>query len=350
MINYSLNVSFLGKALILQYCLHNLDEPQKGIQKKDLPKRILVYRDGVSEGSFPRVQAWEVQSIRKGYNDFAKERDLLDPDRSCGCTSGGCMFCGPLITFVACMSRNNVKIVPSKPGEGVKRNVHSGTCVDSTVIDNLTNLKLFDNDTKSIQEMKKRGYLYTEPDGSGYDFLLTAHGGGLGTSKPVHYRIILNENGVFRPNDTNKTATPLTKSKLEQATYEMSFQYSTATKVSIFLLFFSIVYLHNLQICIPLNLHPRLFAWFQLCIIVLVTLRLSSNTSTVRFLCNVLYFVDSFYSPTVFLDLKNEGMVEKVKMDDSGLEPIIGRDGAPKPRFVYVRKEVSASVNTHVEE
>jgi hypothetical protein len=54
-------------------------------------------------------------------------------------------------------------------------------------------------------------------------------GGGLGTSKPVQFRIILNENAVFRP---NSGGSPLTKELLEQATYEMSFQYSTATKVS----------------------------------------------------------------------------------------------------------------------
>lgn len=141
------------------------------------------------------------------------------------------MFNGPLITYIACMSRNNVKIVPSDRNAGEK-NVFSGTCVDEQVIDNLAGMSLHGNDRTSISDMQNRGYLYSEPEGSGYDFLLTAHGGLKGTSKPVQYRIILNENAVFRPNNPN--ATPLTKSKLEQATYEMSFQYSTATKVCIF--------------------------------------------------------------------------------------------------------------------
>ena len=49
-----------------------------------------------------------------------------------------------------------------------------------------------------------------------------------GTSKTVHYRTILNENAVYSP---SSRGTPLTKRKLEEMTYHMSFQYSTASKV-----------------------------------------------------------------------------------------------------------------------
>jgi len=211
------------------------------------PQRILVYRDGVSEGSFSRVQACEIQSIRNGYTQFVQELNGGEKavnQHSCGCKSG-CVFCGPLITFVACMSRNNAKIVPADDTDGIisrsgASNVHSGTCVDSTITDTMSNLNLTSANDDAVDavasktKMKESGLIYSEPDGKGYDFLLTAHGAGLGTSKPVHYRIILNENAVYRPQGP---ATPLTKDMLERATYEMSFQYSTATKVSIYVTF-----------------------------------------------------------------------------------------------------------------
>jgi hypothetical protein len=103
-------------------------------------------------------------------------------------------------------------------------NVHSGTCVDSEIIDSVDNLSLEQVDGNDVQHPAQ---LYSEPGGRSYDFLLIAHGSGKGTSKPVHYRMILNENtahvrGVGR--------SELTKEKLELATYAMSFQYSTATK------------------------------------------------------------------------------------------------------------------------
>ena len=132
-------------------------------------QRFLVYRDGVSEGSFPRVRNVEIRSIRDGYHDYVKEYNLdSEPDDY-----------GPLITFVACMSRNNIKIVPSNDRDGVRQNVFSGTCVDNTVVDNtiaenMANLQVCDGETKL--KMEQKGFLYSEPDGSGYDFLLTPHG------------------------------------------------------------------------------------------------------------------------------------------------------------------------------
>ena len=43
----------------------------------------------------------------------------------------------------------------------------------------------------------------------------------------MYYRVILNENAVWRPNDK---CSPLTKNKLQLCTYHQSFQYGTATK------------------------------------------------------------------------------------------------------------------------
>ena len=46
----------------------------------------------------------------------------------------------------------------------------------------------------------------------------------IGTSKPVYYRVLLNENYVA------KVGTPLTSDILQCVTYHMTFQYGTATK------------------------------------------------------------------------------------------------------------------------
>jgi hypothetical protein len=107
-------------------------------------------------------------------------------------------------------------------------NVHSGTCVDSEIIDSVDNLSLEQVDGNDVQHPAQ---LYSEPGGRGYDFLLIAHGSGKGTSKPVHYRMILNENAAHVPAHVRGVGgSKLTKEKLELATYAMSFQYSTATK------------------------------------------------------------------------------------------------------------------------
>ena len=62
-------------------------------------------------------------------------------------------------------------------------------------------------------------------------FLLTAHGGLKGTSKPVLYRTLLNENEMHRP--SSDAETPLTQEELQRLIYHMSFQYTTATKVNL---------------------------------------------------------------------------------------------------------------------
>jgi len=173
----------------------------------------LVYRDGVSDGSFTKLQNREIHSLRQAFKRFKQEMT--------GQASDEC----PPITFVVCMTKNKTKIVPANGplniGGKDNVNVNSGTCVDYQIMDKLIIRVTPDKETAP-------NMIYSEPDDKGYDFLLVAHGGIKGTSKTVHYRTILNENAVFRPSSSN--ASPLTKSTLELLTYQMSFQYSTASK------------------------------------------------------------------------------------------------------------------------
>lgn len=210
-------ISSLVQSLLVQFYLHN---------DQIYPTRLLVYRDGVNEGSFNRVRKYEIESIREGYLNFVQANKGSRPTCTNECRSG-CVFCCPPITLVACMTRSNVKIVPANPREGNKNNVWSGTCVDATLIDKVDSLSL-DNSPIDGKNAVMEPLLYSEPGGGGYDFLLTAQGGLKGTSKPVHYRIIWNENAVHHQRTGGSC---LSKEKLEFATYEMSYQYSTATKV-----------------------------------------------------------------------------------------------------------------------
>jgi len=183
----------LVKTLITQYRLYN---------NGYFPHRMLVYRDGVSEGSFARVRSLEIETIRNAFNEL----------------SGSI----PLITFAVCMTQHRVRVVPAEQRGGKDRNVPSGTCVDNTIMDINNRIKPDDDPKFKTEGLQKFNVSADE----GYDFLLTAQGGLKGTSKPIYYRVILNENAEYgRPNTT-----PLTKDRLELATYQMSFQYSTATK------------------------------------------------------------------------------------------------------------------------
>lgn len=194
----------LTKTLLIQYYLSG----------NKIPQRMIIYRDGVSDGSFSRVQSQEIQSIRNAFLKFKEE--IKGPS---GDSVANIHNCVP-ITFVVCQTRNNIKIVPDngEPGE----NVYSGTVVDRMIVD---------FNTLEVTQGESRGdfsdqLIYTEPNGDGFDFVMVAHGGGKGTSKTVHYRIILNENACWY----DSSSSPLTKERLQLLTYHMSYQYSTSAK------------------------------------------------------------------------------------------------------------------------
>ncbi len=179
---------------------------------------VKIFADGVADGSFTRVQTQEIQSIRNAFLKFKVEMKGGSSDGPAN------IFNTVPITFIVCHTKNNLKIVPKGGEEG--QNVWSGTVLDKIITDMQT-LEVTPA-PKDLKESPSGQLIYTEPDEKGYDFVLVAHGGRMGTSKTVHYRIILNENAVWR----TVNGKPLTKPVLELLTYHMSFQYSTASKVS----------------------------------------------------------------------------------------------------------------------
>jgi eukaryotic translation initiation factor 2C len=124
-------------------------QAEKKSQAAAPPKRIIFYRDGVSEGQFQQVL------------------DIELPRLKAACTQLGIK---PNITIIVVGKRHHVRFFPQSPNEADR----SGNCVAGTVVD------------------REVGHP-TE-----FDFYLQSHGGLLGTSRPAHYSVLYDENN-FSP-------------------------------------------------------------------------------------------------------------------------------------------------------
>ncbi|KAJ7879560.1 argonaute-like protein [Mycena olivaceomarginata] len=111
------------------------------------PKRIIFYRDGVSEGQFKHVLEQELPLIKKA------------------CAS---LKINPKITFIVVGKRHHVRFFPIN--ENDREADRSGNCKAGTVVD--------------------RDIVHPTE----FDFYLQAHGGLLGTSRPAHYSVLYDEN------------------------------------------------------------------------------------------------------------------------------------------------------------
>lgn len=134
------------------------------------PERVLVYRDGVSEGQFSAVLKNEVASLRAGCR-------RLDAKYN------------PKVTFVVVQKRHHARFFPMNP-QGADRsgNCHPGTCVDTTIVHPFE-----------------------------FDFYIQSHAGILGTSRPTHYQVLQDDN-MFSSDD------------LQSLTYNLCHLYARATR------------------------------------------------------------------------------------------------------------------------
>ncbi|KAG8885867.1 hypothetical protein FRB97_009029 [Tulasnella sp. 331] len=133
-----------------------------------LPKRIIMYRDGVSEGQFAHVIEHEIPKIKaacKAHNISAK------------------------LTFVVVGKRHHVRFFP----EGSAGSDRTGNCIAGTVVD------------QGISHPVE------------YDFYLQSHAGLLGTSRPAHYNVLLDENNMGPDH-------------LQQLTYTLCHVYARSTR------------------------------------------------------------------------------------------------------------------------
>ncbi|KAF9100443.1 argonaute 1 [Mortierella sp. GBA35] len=114
---------------------------------KNQPARILFYRDGVSEGQFAEVVRHEVGAIRSA------------------CRKLHATY-APKITFVVVQKRHHARFFPINRDQADR----SGNCQPGTVVD-----------TGIVHPFE-------------FDFYLQSHAGLLGTSRPAHYNVLVDEN------------------------------------------------------------------------------------------------------------------------------------------------------------
>uniref|UniRef100_A0A5K3FSX6 Piwi domain-containing protein n=1 Tax=Mesocestoides corti TaxID=53468 RepID=A0A5K3FSX6_MESCO len=112
-------------------------------KNRRLPTKLIFYRDGVSEGQFQTVLMEELLAIQK----------------ACYAVQQGYE---PGITFIVVQKRHHIRF---KPTDLKARNVNAGTVVDTQIT-------------------HKREH----------DFYLCSHEGIQGTSKPVHYHMLYDDN------------------------------------------------------------------------------------------------------------------------------------------------------------
>ncbi|XP_033125721.1 protein argonaute-2-like [Anneissia japonica] len=135
------------------------------------PKKIIMYRDGVSEGQFQQVLDHELIEIRKACMSLSENYK-------------------PGITFITVQKRHHTRLfcVNKQDECGRGRNVPAGTIVDKDI---------------------------THP--VNWDFFLCSHAGIQGTSRPAHYYVLWDDNNF-------------TQDQLEEFTNQMCYTYARCTR------------------------------------------------------------------------------------------------------------------------
>ncbi|THG05235.1 protein argonaute 2-like [Camellia sinensis] len=132
------------------------------------PKKIVVFRDGVSEGQFDMVLNEELLDLKNAIYEGNYR---------------------PTITLVVAQKRHQTRLfLENERDGGASGNVPPGTVVDTTIVHPFE-----------------------------FDFYLCSHYGNLGTSKPTHYYCLFDEN-------------KFTSDKLQKLIYHLCYTFARCTK------------------------------------------------------------------------------------------------------------------------
>ncbi|GJN92536.1 hypothetical protein Rhopal_005566-T1 [Rhodotorula paludigena] len=136
-----------------------------------LPERLIMLRDGISEGQFPQVIATEVAAIRLACEHFG-------PDYK------------PALTFITCGKRHKISLFPKERvnADAKTGNVRSGTTVDTEIVSPFT-----------------------------FDWYTQSHASLLGTGRSSHYTVLLDDSGF-------------SADQLQQLVFNLCFTYARATR------------------------------------------------------------------------------------------------------------------------
>ncbi|KIJ60908.1 hypothetical protein HYDPIDRAFT_31786 [Hydnomerulius pinastri MD-312] len=145
----------------------------KSRNKGNLPDRVILYRDGVSESQHAQVRQYELPQMLKAFTKFNK------PDAPYN----------PKLTIVVCGKRHHTRFYPTEQENAADDgNPRPGTVVDRGVT--------------PVYE---------------FDFFLQAHAGLKGTTRPTHYFVVHDEN-AFKADE------------LQGLTNALSYMFARATK------------------------------------------------------------------------------------------------------------------------
>lgn len=151
-----------------------------------LPENLLIYRDGVSEGQYATVLDVELPLLRKACAELYPPAD----------TKKGL----PRISIIVVGKRHHTRFYPTSINDAAQVN---GSPKNGTVVD------------RGITEARN------------WDFFLQAHTAIIGTARPAHYYVVLDE--IFAK---RKVPPPFanTADVLEDLTHNMCYLYGRATK------------------------------------------------------------------------------------------------------------------------
>nr|UYS55134.1 argonaute 2 [Diatraea saccharalis] len=163
MYNIELSIQTPKKEMIVEFEDMMVDHLKVYRQhQKVLPKKIFVFRDGVSEGQFAQVMSSELQAVHNAY------KTLAGPNAK------------PEVLFLLVQKRHHTRLfVPNSPD-----NVDPGTVVDTNIV-----------------------------HASELDFYLVSHQAIKGTARPTRYHAVCNDGQI--PHD-----------EVEQLTYYLCHLYS----------------------------------------------------------------------------------------------------------------------------
>ncbi|KAL8769505.1 MAG: hypothetical protein Q9209_004566 [Squamulea sp. 1 TL-2023] len=159
--------------------------------KQQLPRNILIYRDGVSEGEYDLVLQKELPLLREAYKDLYSK-----------------MEGPPKITIVIVGKRHHLRFFPTADDDPEVTDLDTGNPINGTVVD------------RHVTEVQN------------WEFFLQSHKTLKGTARPAHYFVVLDE--IFTKHKLPQGSTRNQANDLENLTHSLCYLYGRAmTAVSI---------------------------------------------------------------------------------------------------------------------